>query len=127
MAGWHLGLWAMYVLLPMCAVQSHPYRLMLILLLICMRAETKCGGLWAAPGAQDPPASGPGTQDMVTLTQASQHDPNRAEVGESAERKGGDGLGSLLEGTVAGDGHFHPGAAPEHPEPSTQPSQTGWK
>lgn len=55
----------------------------------------------------------------VTLTQASQHDPNGAEVGESAECKGGNVLGSLLESTVAGVGHLCSGAAPEHPEVST--------
>lgn len=55
----------------------------------------------------------------VTLTQASQHDPDGAEVGKPAERKGGDALGSLLEETGAGAGHLGPASAPEHPELST--------
>lgn len=53
--------------------------------------------------------------DAVTLTQAPQHDPDGAEVGESTERKGSDGLSSLLLGTVTG----------RSPQPRSSPGEPG--
>lgn len=128
-APWLDGTWACGTCTCSCPwvqCKNHPYCLMQILLSVCWQRPNM-----EAQGQQIPPAEpllpepriplhcAQAPRAWVALTQASQHDPNGAEVGKSTECKGGNVLGSLLESTVAGFGHLCSGAAPEHPEVST--------